>query len=136
MFTINYMVVQGQLLKSMWLWLLTYPNETFKWHIYSKNCAKSFWNLSINKEVIVVLTNRDVRTHRCIHKCTHACTQSVMVVRWLCLAHCKWPREKSSPINNALIQFILIHSLIIHFGTFPNSKKLQATTEMWLLKRL
>ena len=28
----------------------------------------------------------------------------------------------------------LIHSLIHHFETVPNSKKLQTTTEMWLLK--
>ena len=26
------------------------------------------------------------------------------------------------------------HSLILHFETVPNSKKLQTTTEMWLLK--
>ena len=28
----------------------------------------------------------------------------------------------------------LTHSLINHFETVPNSKKLQTTTEMWLLK--
>ena len=28
----------------------------------------------------------------------------------------------------------LTHSLIHHFETVPNSKKLQTTTEMWLLK--
>ena len=29
---------------------------------------------------------------------------------------------------------ILTHSLIHHFDTIPNSKKLQTSTEMWLLK--
>ena len=30
--------------------------------------------------------------------------------------------------------YILTHSLIYNFETAPNSKKLQTTTEMWLLK--
>ena len=29
---------------------------------------------------------------------------------------------------------VFTHSLLRHFETFPNSKKLQTTTEMWLLK--
>ena len=29
---------------------------------------------------------------------------------------------------------VLTHSLIHHFETVPNSKKLQTTTELWLLK--
>ena len=34
-----------------------------------------------------------------------------------------------------LLKFMLLtHSLIHHFETVPNSKKLQTTTEMWLLK--
>ena len=32
-----------------------------------------------------------------------------------------------------LILFSLTHSLIHHFETVPNSKKLQMTIEMWLL---
>ena len=31
-------------------------------------------------------------------------------------------------------EYWLTHSLILHFETVPNSKKLQTTTEMWLLK--
>ena len=32
------------------------------------------------------------------------------------------------------ITSILVHSLLHHFGLVPNSKKLQTTIEMWLLK--
>ena len=33
-----------------------------------------------------------------------------------------------------LFSFLLTHSLIHHLETVQNSKKLQTTTEMWLLK--
>ena len=44
--------------------------------------------------------------------------------------------------NNKILDMIkfqakddkVTHSLIQHFETVPNSKKLQTTTEMWLLK--
>ena len=32
------------------------------------------------------------------------------------------------------LEDVLTHSLVHHFETIPNSKKLQTTTEMWLLK--
>ena len=36
--------------------------------------------------------------------------------------------------NNLAELFSLTHSLVHHFEIVPNSKKLQMTTEMWLLK--
>ena len=36
--------------------------------------------------------------------------------------------------NNTECEGDLTHSLIHHFETVPNSKKLQMTTEMWLMK--
>ena len=39
-------------------------------------------------------------------------------------------------ISQEDLELSLIHSPIYHFETVPNSKKLQMTTEMWLLKNL
>ena len=37
-------------------------------------------------------------------------------------------------VNWLEVLMMLTHSLIHHFETAPNAKKLQSTTEMWLLK--
>ena len=34
----------------------------------------------------------------------------------------------------SFVMVTLTHSLIYHFETVPNSKKVQKTTEMWLIK--
>ena len=36
-------------------------------------------------------------------------------------------------LSDEVCLFFLTHSLVVHFETVPNSKKLQTTTEMWLL---
>ena len=46
-----------------------------------------------------------------------------------------WQKEISEKTNtrNMVVLNYLTHPLIHHFETSPNSKKLQTTTEMWLL---
>ena len=58
---------------------------------------------------------------QCFQKaCFPGASKGVIVWEWV---------KSSSKIN---LQFT--HSLIYHFETVPNSKKLQTTPEMWLLK--
>ena len=55
-----------------------------------------------------------------------------------------WKRESAGCEHFYISPFVLeslhhagvTHSLLCHFETVPNSKKLQMTTEMWLLKDL
>ena len=46
----------------------------------------------------------------------------------------RWITENCIELGDLFLSFLLTHSLIHHFETVPNSKKLQTKTEMWLLK--
>ena len=56
------------------------------------------------------------------------CSTTVFGIAGCRVSRCGYTGEDGVEVG------ILTHSLIHHFETVPNSKKLQTTTEMWLLK--
>ena len=92
-------VVQGQHVHPTWPSPLTYPNETFKWHIYSmmeNNCANLYWNPS---KIIGDMVRIEGRTHRPTH-INQTCNNHVLLNAsgldkkvTLMFALDRWPRH-------------------------------------------